>query len=575
MCILRSGCIFCEEKRKGKAMRAARIALLSNVNMNFVIRRLQKEACIYDAEGYGNELGLLMNQTSSYYEFAPEYTFLVMDLMEILAHAPDESAAAVRIENWFKLFESTLQSTTVYYVSDAYLWGMEVAAFADVSRKETLEGLWLERLKKLAQAHTNVRIFPYRRLVEQIGEAKFFSPKMWYMGRILWSNEAQSALCEQILACVDRETYTPKKVLLLDLDNTLWGGLAGEAPQTPIVLSEEHEGLAYKNLQRVILQMQRQGVLLGIVSKNNEEDALEIIRRHPHMVLREDCFVAKRINWQDKHENIIEIAKELNLGTDSFVFWDDNPTERELVKQMLPEVTVPDFPKQVEELAPAMAGIYETYFAKPVLTGEDLGKTKQYMANAKRATLEKSAVSFESYLQQLQIVITRVAPEKHPDRLVQLANKTNQFNLTTKRYTVQEMQEVLEDPGQRIFLYNVSDKFGDNGLVALVIVRLPEDASTDAENAVPEVEEFVMSCRVMGKQIENAILADVEQELRKAGHRQLTGIYIPTAKNQPVEKLYPNLGYEQYAVDEDGTTRYLADLSKLPAREYQALLKTE
>ncbi len=557
-----------------------RVALLSNVNMNFVVRMLQKEVTVYEPEGYGNELGLLMNPASSYHAFSPTCTFLVMDLLELLEHELDMERAERSIENWFGMLENALESQCVYYVSDAYLWGVEMAVVQDVARKQMLEQLWLQQLQKLCGNHANVRIFPYRHMIECLGEACAFSLKMWYMGRILLGSDAQKLLCETILRYLERERRTAKKVLLLDLDNTLWGGLAGEAEHTPVILSEEHGGLAYKNLQRVIGQMQRQGVLLGIVSKNNEEDALEIIRNHPHMVLREDCFVAKRINWQAKHENILEIAGELNLGTDSFVFWDDNPAERELVKEMLPEVTVPDFPDKPEELAPAMTEIYETYFAKAVLTREDLAKTGQYAANAKRNDLQKSAASFEDYLKQLQIVITRVNPAEHVDRLVQMANKTNQFNLTTKRYDLQEMQKIIEDDNRQVYLYNVEDKFGDNGLVAMAIVNLAGKAFGDKTSVgdfvmgesimeVPVIEEFVMSCRVMGKQIENAVIADIEQDLRKAGYKELHGLYLPTARNKPVADLYKDLDYEMVVQLPDGGGEYRMLIETQTSRDFQ------
>ena len=334
--------------------------------------------------------------------------------------------------------------------------------------------------------------------------------------------------------------------------------MAGAHDTAPIELSEEHTGLAYKNLQRVILQMQSQGVLLAIVSKNNEQDAMEILEHHPHMVLRSETFAAKRINWQPKHENIREIARELNLGTDSFVFWDDNPTERELTKEMLPEVAVPDFPDKPEELAPAMAEIYKEYFAKPSITEEDRKKTAQYAANTARQELEKQAGSFEDYLKQLEIVMTRVSPEKHMERLTQLVNKTNQFNLTTKRYTQGQMAELLQEEGKRVYLYSVADRFGDNGIVAAVIVNLGagcvvSDRTADGGETsdlpglpgCPVVEEFVMSCRVMGKNIEYAIMEDVEADLRESGYVFLRGIYLPTAKNQPVAELYDRLGYQR------------------------------
>lgn len=514
---------------------AKKIALLSNVNMNFVIRMLQKEAEVYETEGYGNELGILMNPASAYHAFEPEITFLVEDLMELLEHDLETEAAAVRMENWFGQLEAALQDNVIYYISDACLWGVELAVIFDKGRKYRLEQMWQEKLDALCASHSNVRVFPYRGLMEKLGEEKAFSMKMWYMGKILHSGDAQKALSECILNKVRIEEQIPKKVLLLDLDNTLWGGLAGEADHTPIVLSEDHSGLAYKNLQRVILQMQKQGVLLGIVSKNNEEDVTGILAEHPHMVLRPECFAIQKVNWKPKHENIQEIAGELNLGLDSFVFFDDNETERQLVRDMLPQVIVPDFPAKPEELAGAMAAIYAEYFDKAVMTAEDEEKTKQYADNAKRNQLQKKVGSFGDYLKQLAITMERVDAGANMERLTQLVNKTNQFNLTTVRYSQTRMQQVLEDESRKVYFYRVGDRFGDNGLVAAVIV--------DCHGDVPVIEEFVMSCRIMGKNIEDAVVADVEQELRALGYQKLRGMYIPTAKNKPVAELYDRLGY--------------------------------
>lgn len=540
-----------------------KIALLSNVNMNFVIRMLKKEVEVYEAEGYGNELGILMNPQSSYHVFSPEITFVVMDLMELIAHDLDEESARGRIEEWFATLEGVLHSQCIYYISDAYLWGVELSAVFNGGIKHKLEQLWQECLEKLCESHTNIRILPYRGLLQMLGEENAFSLKMWYMGKILLSNEAQKRLFELVLSKVNLEHRMAKKVLILDLDNTLWGGLAGETEHTPITLSEEHGGLAYKNLQRVISQMQKQGVLLAIVSKNNEEDAMAILEKHPHMLLRSECFAAKKINWKPKHENILEIAKELNLGTDSFVFWDDNPAERSLVQEMLPEVVVPQFPKKPEELAPVMVEIYRKYFEKPTLTGEDLEKTKQYAANAKRSNMQAKAASFEDYLKQLAIVMTRVNPTEHVERLTQLVNKTNQFNLTTKRMDQNQIQSILEDNKKRVYLYQVSDCFGDNGVVAAVIVDISK---------IPVIEEFVMSCRVMGRNLEHAILTDVEQDLLSKGFTHLRGVYLPTAKNKPVEKLYEQLGYQK--IEEKNTdTLYEISLSKVPDRVYYVTMK--
>ena len=376
-------------------MATGRLAVLSNVNMNMVIRMLQKQAEVYDAEGYGNELGALLNPASSYHAFQPDITFLIMDLAELLEHDYDPQTAKERIENWFQTLEGCLPEHGVFYVSDAYLWAVELAVLADPERKQQLESLWSAALQQLTEKHSNVRIFPYRWIIEHQGEEKAFSLKMWYMGKVLLGMETQSLLAEKILQQAELEERIPKKVLVLYLDNTLWGGLAGETDHTPVLLSEDHSGLAYKNLQRVIKLMQKQGVLLAIASKNNEEDAMEILEHHPHMLLGPEDFAARRINWDPKPDNIRKMAEELNLGTDSFVFFDDSEAEREMVRQMLPEVTVPDFPARPEELAPCMAKIYEEYFARAVITKEDREKTAQYRANAGRNAMAEQAVSFE------------------------------------------------------------------------------------------------------------------------------------------------------------------------------------
>ena len=548
---------------------ADKIALLSNVNLNMVLRMLRSDeelsdALIYAPEGYGNELGLLMDPHSSYHEFAPKMTFVVQDLGELLEHDLTPEAAKSHVTQWFSLFAGTLRPETIYYVSDAYLWGAEVEAAAALTPPGQLEQIWDEALRRLTAEHGNVHILPLHRMIAGMGEENAFSAKMWYMGKIPFSAEAQKRLAKLIRQKVTVQNRVPKKVLALDLDNTLWGGLAGEQDSTPIVLSEDHAGLAYKNLQRVILQLKRQGVILVIVSKNNEEDAMAILQEHPHMVLRPDCFAGMRINWQPKHENIKSLAEELNLGTDSFVFWDDSPTERTLVEQMLPEVTVPEFPDKPEDLAGAMTQIYHTYFEKTAVTEEDRAKTAQYADNAKRQALQNSVASFEDYLKQLQIVVKRVDPAKHAERLTQLVNKTNQFNLTTRRYDAAAMQALIADPAKRIFLYNVADRFGDNGIVAVVIADVGEGNSP----GTADITDFVMSCRVMGRNIEFGILEDVVKSLEAEGIGLVCASYLPTAKNKPVENLYDKAGWKRISQSDEGAVFYEMQLAERDIRGF-------
>lgn len=543
-----------------------KIAVLSNINMDFVIRKLsaaEGELTVYRGQGYGNELGALLDPASPYREFGPELTFLIMDLMELIEHNLETDGACM--DSWFAMLEGAVLPETVYFISDAYLWGPELDTVYDVFCKRRLEGMWQERLEGFCARHTNAHVLPYHGLIEKMGEEAAFSMKTWYMGKILHTGEAQKRLAELIAGKVRLEGRTAKKVLVLDLDNTLWGGLAGERDHTPVELSEEHGGLAYKNLQRVILRMQRQGVLLAIASKNNEEDALELLTNHPHMVLRPECFAARRINWSQKPANILELAAELNLGTDSFVFWDDSPEERRQVKTMLPEVEVPDFPDRPELLAPAMTDIYHRFFEKSAVTGEDLVKTEQYAANAKRGDMLKTAVDFDTYLKQLRISVIREEPRAHVERLTQLFNKTNQFNLTTIRYEQAQVRQLLEAPQKRVYLYRITDCFGDSGLAAAAVVDLAGEK--------PEIEEFVMSCRVMGRRIEYAIVTDMEDDLMAAGYAYLRGRYVPTAKNKPVEGLYEALGYRNAGV-RDGVREYEIFMKDRPERVYYANIMT-
>ena len=525
-----------------------------------VIRMLQKQAEVYETEGYGNELGLLLNPASSYHAFQPDITFLFMDLAELLEHDLDPQNATERIGSWFRTLDGCLPDRGVFYVSDAYLWAVELAVLADPERKQQLESLWSAELQKLTEKHANVRIFPYRRIIEQQGEEKAFSLKMWYMGKVLLGIETQTILAEKILQQAKLEERSPKKVLVLDLDNTLWGGLAGEADHTPVLLSEDHSGLAYKNLQRVIKLMQEQGVLLAIASKNNEEDAMEILEHHPHMLLHPEDFAIRKINWEPKPDNLRKMAEELNLGTDSFVFFDDSEAEREMVRQMLPEVEVPDFPARPEELATCMVKIYETYFARAVITKEDREKTAQYRANAGRNAMAKQAVSFEDYVKKLEICLIPVDPKEHLDRLLQLLNKTNQFNLTTGRYTREQLQQITENAGKRVFLYQVTDTFGDSGIVAAAIV--------DTTGELPEITDLVMSCRVMGRNIENAVIDRIERQMQEEGYSGLRGRYVPTAKNKPVEAFYERLGYRETGTTPDGSKCYEITWPEKPERIY-------
>lgn len=538
---------------------AKKLAVLSNVNVNSIIRTMKADYEVFEPEGYGNELLFLLNRESGYYQFEPDITFFWLDVMELIHHELTVEQAAGYMQEWFATLGQVLPNKGLFFISDAYLWGAEMALFADDTLRLSIEGAFDGLLQSFCEEHENVHILPYKRLVMQMGETAAYSELMWYMGKIPYSQTMQKAQCELMKEKVRIAELTPKKVLVLDLDNTLWGGLAGEADISPVALSEDHAGLAYKNLQRVLKQMEAQGVMLAIASKNNEEDALAIIESHPHMVLRSADFVNKKINWDSKAENIGKMAKELNVGLDSFVFFDDSEVEREQIRQMLPQVVVPDFPKKQEKLAGTMTEIFYTYFEKLTVTREDREKTAQYAANARRQELQEQTVDTASFLKQLAIHVEVVNAESNLERFHQLVNKTNQFNVTTIRYERDTLAEYVKNPDKLIHLYRVTDKFGDNGIVGAVIV--------DKAGEEPEIEEFVLSCRVMGRFIERAIVDKLEQELMDCGYKALRSRYKRTEKNKPVANLFEELGYTVTTAS-DAEKQYRITLADRPKREY-------
>lgn len=533
-----------------------KLAILSNVNLDFVVRLVGQHHEVCPAEGYGNPLGRLLNPGDSLYTAGADTVFLLPDLDELTA-GQTEADARAGIEAFWAGLAGALRPGIQYGVSDVWHRRAVIAPTDDFTR-EHLDSCYLQGLEALCAAHPNVHRIP---LAAALARGKDpYSDQMWYSGKIPFSLEGNRLAADAVEAALAALNRTPKKVLALDLDNTLWGGIVGEAGPRGITLSEDHAGAAYRDVQRTALAMERQGVLLVLCSKNNEADALEAIRHNPYMVLREEDFAARRINWAPKADNLRELAKELNLGLDSFVFVDDSPTERAAVAAQLPQVTVPDFPDRVELLPGWMASLYDQWFRPVRTTAEDRTKTAQYRENHARAELEKT-LSYDEFLESLNIRLCRVDPtgDEARERLFQMLQKTNQFNLTTHRYTRQELDALLAK-GWPVYLYEASDRFGRYGIVAAAIVN--------PEGPVPVVCDFLMSCRIMGKEIENCILDRIEEDLSAAGHTRLEALYRPTAKNAPVARLYESLGYTLTETRADGTRCYALTLRDKPPRPY-------
>jgi FkbH-like protein len=337
------------------------------------------------------------------------------------------------------------------------------------------------------------------------------------------------------------------KVVVCDLDNTLWGGVVGEDGFDGIQLGKGHKGAPFAALQRALLDLKARGILIALCSKNNPEDALEVFARHPDMQLRLGDVAAHRINWRDKADNLRELAQELNLGLDSFVFVDDNPVERAAVRSQLPEVHVLELPSSPLGYASALRAC--ALFERLTLTAEDRERTRMVTAERERQELHTSSHSLEDFLRSLQQQV-RVADATRAAlaRVAQLTQKTNQFNLTTRRYAEVEIEALMQRADHALLTLEVRDRFGEHGLVGLAILR--------CEAREAELDTFLLSCRVLSRGVETALLAASCERARALGAERLYASFVPTRKNAPAAEFLPKHGFRCV----DTQSRYALDL---------------
>ncbi len=371
-------------------------------------------------------------------------------------------------------------------------------------------------------------------LIREVGAAQWYDDARWESIRLPMTGHALQRVSNHWLRFVSATSPNLRKVLVCDLDNTLWHGVVGEDGYDGIEMGDSCAGASHRSLQRTILDLYHRGILLAICSKNNESDAWQVIERHPDMLLRPQHFAAVRINWLDKNVNLLSIADELNVGIESLVFLDDNPQEQLLVRRTLPHVRVLDVGTDAAEFVTALRN--ETGFECLRGSQEDRSRWRMYAAQRQRSAALQNADGLESYLHSLQIVVTRVSLDiRTIDRVAQLTQKTNQFNLTTKRYTSSQISAMTASSVSCVLAYRVKDRFGDSGIAGVAILLFSGESC--------EIDSFLISCRVIGRGIETAMLHDVisQVELRKCGG--LIGKYLPTNKNAICADFYDQHGF--------------------------------
>ncbi len=351
------------------------------------------------------------------------------------------------------------------------------------------------------------------------------APKLWYMAKTPYGHRVFREAAVAIKAALRGIAGRSRKLLVLDLDDTLWGGVVGDVGWENLRLGgHDPVGEAFADFQRALVTLSRRGVLLGIVSKNEEAVALEAIRRHPEMVLREDDFAGWRISWNDKAQSVAELVAELGLGLDAAVFVDDNPVERARVREALPMVAVPDWPEDRTRYREALLAL--PWFDQPTLSSEDRDRPRMMASERLRRSHQATFESLEDWLSTLDM---RVACEpldaSNLPRAAQLLNKTNQFNLATRRLTADELSAWAGEPGRRVLAFRVSDKFGDSGLAGLV--------GLEARDGRAHLVDFLLSCRVMGRGVEDAMVASAVAWAREQGLPELVARFVPTPRNAP------------------------------------------
>lgn len=400
----------------------------------------------------------------------------------------------------------------------------------------------------LAAEKPNVQVIDFGAFLKLYPASEWVDWKFYHISQMVLNPRLSGAFGKWFAEQERARALKRKKCLVLDLDNTLWGGVLGEEGISGVLMDGDYPGKAYHYWQEGIKELGREGVILAICSKNNLAD-VEALFAAREMPLRLEDFACMRINWNDKAANIRAIAEDLNIGLDSMVFIDDNPTERELIRQQLPMVAVPEWPSQPYELPVFYAQLVREYFAVYTLTAEDKRKTEQYRQNASRAQAQAQFTNMEDFLRSLQMELTICeATDITIPRIAQLTQKTNQFNLTTKRYTEGDIRSLLAD-GAKMWTLAVRDKFGDNGITGLLILTKQG-----------LIDTLLMSCRVLGKGIE---VAFVQAVLRQVGLEAIRAKYIPTMKNGQVAEFYDRMGFTLIAYEKDGTKDYEARVADL------------
>lgn len=515
---------------------------------------------VFDAD-YDQIDAQVMAPDSELYHFAPQGVLLQMcteKLQEAFYDRPPEARASFAEDTYARIRQiwSRIGSRIPATVLQCNFPLIDDGVFGQFGNKTEQSFLFQQRklnylLMQGCQEAKNTFLIDLDALQTALGRSTFADPKLYYVAKMPISLAALPAAAKLVVDVVRSLQGAVKKCLVLDLDNTLWGGVIGDDGLSGIQIGELGTGHAFSDFQKWLKELKNRGILLTVCSKNNEDTAKEPFEKHPEMVLRLEDFSMFVANWEDKARNIRTIQQALNIGMDSMVFLDDNPFERELVRTMIPEITVPELPEDPALYLQYLRGL--DLFETASYSREDAGRTEQYREKAQRAAFEAAFQSYDDYLEALQMRASAAAFDPfHYPRIAQLTQRSNQFNLRTVRYTEAEIEALAQDDSRIGLYFTLKDKFGDHGLISVVVLeKQPEDTLF--------ISEWLMSCRVLKRGMEEFIVDKILSVAAQQGFRRVVGEYIPTPKNAMVKDLYEQLGFARL---ENG--RFQAEVSGFP-----------
>jgi len=529
-----------------------------------VARRISVE--FYEGE-YSQVERQLLDTTSELYDFNPDILIIFQSTHKWCEHhslltAAQQAALADERLGFISTICQTpqLANKKIIYLNYPEIEDTVFGSYANkVAESFTYQVRKLNyELMNLSQQYANLFVCDIAGLQNKFGRDMMFASNVYVSTEMVLSLDALPYVASRVMDIVGAIKGQFKKCLILDLDNTLWGGVIGDDGLEGIQLGHGLGiGKAFTEFQMWVKKLKQRGIIICVASKNNEDTAKEPFEKHPDMILKLDDIAVFMANWETKVDNIRAIQQILNIGFDSMVFLDDNPFERNMVREHIPDITVPELPEDPGEYLEYLYSL--NLFETASYSNADKDRTKQYQVEAKRVSLSKTFTNEADFLKSLNMVSKVSGFTKfNTPRVAQLSQRSNQFNLRTVRYTEADIEALAADPKVIDLSFTLEDKFGDNGLIAVIIMN-----EQDTETLF--VDTWFMSCRVLKRGMENFTLNTMVEEARARGYKRIVGEYLPTPKNKMVEEHYPHLGFTPIAGSQ--TAQYVLDVETYKSRE--------